>query len=80
MITNGLKIKELILNIFAEVSEKFSHGLAALLKRFDIECEIEHRAMALVQKAQALLISMLKKLYDEKYNCSFHSNNELTFR
>lgn len=54
-------------HMFREVfPEEFSHGLEALMKRFDVDFSTRHRAMA-DTKGLAMAYPKLKKLYEEKY-------------
>lgn len=46
--------------------DEFSHGLESLLKRFKVEVETRHRAMA-DAKGLALAYPKLKKLFNEKF-------------
>ncbi|MEI7473488.1 MAG: 3'-5' exonuclease [bacterium] len=55
-------------HIFREVfPDEFSHGLSSLLKRFDVEVETRHRAMA-DAKGLALAYPALIKMYQQKYD------------
>lgn len=54
-------------HMFREVfPEEFSHGLAGLLDRMDVEVTTRHRAMA-DTKGLALAYPKLKELYNQKY-------------
>lgn len=54
-------------HIFREVfPDEFSHGLSSLLKRFDVEVETRHRAMA-DARGLALAYPQLMKMYKQKY-------------
>lgn len=54
-------------HLFKEVfPEEYSHGLESLMRRFNVEIGVRHRAMADAM-GLALAYPPLKKLYDEKY-------------
>lgn len=54
--------------MFREVfPEEFSHGLESLMRRFNVEFSVRHRAMA-DAKGLALAYPKLKELYDRKIN------------
>ncbi|OGI05028.1 MAG: hypothetical protein A2287_11145 [Candidatus Melainabacteria bacterium RIFOXYA12_FULL_32_12] len=54
-------------HMFREVfPDEFSHGLDALMRRFKVEFDVRHRAMA-DAKGLALAYPRLKELYDRKY-------------
>ncbi|MDD3150327.1 MAG: 3'-5' exonuclease [Candidatus Gastranaerophilales bacterium] len=54
-------------HMFREVfPEEFSHGLSALLERFDVKADIKHRAMA-DAKNLAYAYPALRALYEQKY-------------
>lgn len=54
-------------HLFREVfPEEFSHGLSSLLKRFDVEVETRHRAMA-DARGLALAYPKLREMFRQKY-------------
>jgi DNA polymerase III epsilon subunit len=65
--------------LFREVfPEEFSHGLGALLKRFDVEPNERHRAMA-DAKYLAMVYTQLKALYDKKYEWQLSQMNNVEY-
>lgn len=67
------------LHMFKEVfPEEHSHGLAALLKRFDVESLGQHRAMADAY-GLALAYEKLSKIYEQRFNWQFAQLNNIHY-
>lgn len=67
------------LHMFKEAfPEEHSHGLAALLKRFDVDALGQHRAMADAY-GLALAYEKLRKVYEQRFNWQFAQLNNINY-